>query len=249
MAYTQVDLCAYIDGSASEELARSIETDMARDPDLEDRLLALDPLAEPVRNAFAEVSTPDPAGFLPASGDAGPEEQRFFRKIMPLSAAACVGALLAFGLFFMSSEDQTWRMQVANYQALYTFDTVSGPVGSDLERAQQTANAGLKIGLQDLDKITARAKDLTHVRTQILQVNGVPLVQIVFRTADGTPIALCGLPRDGSAGSDAVTVGTMAQMASAAFETEHHSWLLIGSGDEGFISENAQLFKNALQDI
>lgn len=246
MAYSDDDLKAFIDGTASDELSQRIAVDLATDRALEDRVMALDPGIGAAAPAFAElkgpakdaVKLPDPAKSETQPG--------FIRKLLPLVAAGLVGAFLASG-FLEPPEDTTdWRVQVANYQALYSLDTVLDAPFSAEELAEQTALASDRIGLSDLATALAEAEGLTHVRTQTLQVNGTPLAQVVFKTADGVPVALCGIASENSAASNEIGVGRMSKMKSAAFETAGHSWLLIGGKDADLIIENAKLFRDAL---
>lgn len=245
MAYTDADLLSYLRGDGDPATAGAIEADLTRDAALEERLMALDPIAEPIKAAFDGVAPADPAAFVPETPAQAPSR---WPHALTLVAAGLVGAAVMFGTFNLRSPAPDWRMQVANYQALYGPETVGGALLSAEERAFQTEQAGAKIALAGLEAVTGVTPDLTHVRTQILQVDGTPLAQIVFRTADGQPVALCGLPHSG-ASSDAIAVMDRADLASAAFETAGHSWLLIGTDDLDFIATQAEVFQAALDQV
>lgn len=248
MTYTDEDLIAFLDGTASEELAVSIETELAGDTDLEVRLRRLDPLSVPVSDAFSHLEGPaENAVDLPAIN---PEARAgSLARFLPLVAAALLGAVVATALMPPSPDAADWRVQVANYQALYGERTVSATQFSSEELAEQTTVAGQEIGLAGLATVPELANGLTHVRTQILQIDGVPLAQIVFRTDDGVPVALCGLPRDSVTAVSEIGVGSMSKMRSASFDTDSHSWLLIGGKDSDLIVENAKLFQSALEGL
>ncbi len=247
MAYTDAELQAFLDGTAPADMAESIAREMAADQALEERVFALDPLAEPVRAAFDAVAPPDATRFLPAQEVTTPASGR--AGLTYALAAACAVLALALALNLRPAPAPDWQAQVAAYQALYGVDTVAGEIASDATREAQTTLAGERIALSGLGSVTGAADGLTHVRTQILQIDGVPLAQIVFRTADGTPVALCGLQGTAAGGLQDMQVGVMEALASASFETDTHSWLLIGTDDLDFVRDSAAAFQAALSQI
>lgn len=246
VAYQDNDLLAYLNGTAPDELARAIETDMAADQTLEDRLMALDPMLAPVRNAFSHVTTPNPSEFVPSRS--GAARNMPWRAAALVAAGVCAG-VLGFAMFEGKAAPPAWQDQVASYQALYAADTVAGPQRSEEERRTQTIRAGQRIGHADLARAMKASTELTHVRTQILQVDGVPLAQIVFRTTDGLPVALCGLALPGGQTLEGMVLTDMENLASASFQTQNHAWLLIGTTDPDLIATSAARFKDALQDL
>lgn len=248
MVYQDEDLLSYLKGTASERLAQAIEEDMARDAALEDRIMALDPLNAPVRSAFAKVETPDADTFVSIEPPRNPIVG-FPLRAAALVAAGVLAGVLGLSVLNDSNAAPSWQTQVANYQALYGHDTVAGPQRPSAERLAQTELAGARIGLENLVQTLEATPDLTHVRTQILQVNGVPLAQIVFRTSDGTPVALCGLPLAEGATPQDLQMSDMDEMASATFQTGNHSWLLIGTDDPELISKSARTFQSVLRDL
>lgn len=249
MTYTDDDLIAFLNGEAEETLAISIEEAIAADPTLEDRLMALDPGIGAAKEAFEELEGPKEGAInlpLPQSAE---KSSGFFGKLLPLAAAALVGAFLVSGFLDPAEDDTNWRVQVANYQALYSADTVGNASFSDAELNAQTSLAAERIGLPDLIVALGETQGLTHVRTQTLQVNGTPLAQIVFKTADGIPVALCGIARTEGGATPEIGFGRMAKMQSASFETNGHSWLLVGGEDPDLILENAKQFRDALNEL
>lgn len=79
-----------------------------------------------------------------------------------------------------------WRQAVADYQTLFTTDSLTPYQGGDSGIELASAKVGLKLQdlAQDMD-------DLNFRRVQVLQFNGKPLVQFAFLSADGLPVSFC----------------------------------------------------------
>ena len=249
MTYTDDDLIAFLNGEADETLATGIEEAIAADPTLEDRLMALDPGIGAAEEAFEELKGPKEGAISLPPSQSADSSPGVIRKVLPLAAAALVGAFLVSGFLEPPEDDTNWRVQVANYQALYSADTVGSTSFSNVDLEIQTSLAAERIGLPDLILALQATQGLTHVRTQTLQVNGTPLAQVVFKTADGVPVALCGIARTEGSASAEIGFGRMAKMQSASFETNGHSWLLVGGKDADLILENAKQFRDALNEL
>jgi anti-sigma factor RsiW len=83
-----------------------------------------------------------------------------------------------------------WVRAAANYQQLYTRDTVA-QIEPDTDLSAKTVDQirrtdGLALRIPDL-----RAAGLTFKGVQRLRFNNKPLVQIVYLPAQGDPVALC----------------------------------------------------------
>ncbi|MFM0075954.1 anti-sigma factor [Paraburkholderia sediminicola] len=132
-----------------------------------------------------------------------------FRTAMPwlavafIAGAFCCGAVLRFapgaaqGGFAQPPAQMAagtgtspWVMAAANYQRLYTRDTVEFDSSNMATAAHIVDNIrrddGLPIHVPDL-----RSAGLTFKRIQRLRFNNRPLVQIVYLPEKGLPVALC----------------------------------------------------------
>lgn len=125
-----------------------------------------------------------------------------------VAGAFCFGAILRFapgaarGGFALQgapvaaqTRTSPWIMAAANYQRLYTRDTVAFD-SSNLAAAAHTVenirrDDGLPIRIPDL-----RSAGLTFKRIQRLHFNDKPLVQIVYLPEKGMPVALCAMKDD-----------------------------------------------------
>lgn len=239
MTWSTQDLQAYLAGDASAADAAAIEADLARDPQLETRLMALDPLSDQLGGA--------------ADAMAGPSDAQMAQWVTPettqrsfgwshLAAAAVVGAVLvgAGWLANPAASTSNWRVQVATYQALYSPETIAAIAFDADELATQIDTVGARVGFNNLRQITDNIDELELLRGQILTHDGQPLAQIVFASAAGEPIALCLIKRDADADDAEITMANLSGLASASFETENHSWILIGTQDEALIARTAR---------
>ncbi len=221
MTYSDDILKAYLEGRLAADKAAALEDAAADDPDLQDRLAELDPVAGPVRAAFEHL--PD-ADDLPKLGTVTAQPRHVGR--MGVLAAAVAG-LLGFALaFFVTRPDPIgWQEQVALYQALYVAETVAPLDASDAALEEQFSRANEALGT-DLRPADFKAlPGLTLKRAQILSFEDIPLVQIAFAGADGTPFAFCILK---NADAGPLTQVELAGLATAHWARGGYGYMLVG---------------------
>ena len=192
MSYSDKQLKAYLDGSLEPEIVDAIDQQLSADPELEKRLLALEPLRPVIGAAFETV--PNAARLaaldIPAPAQSSAPTRRFF---LAGGIAAASGAA-GFGIAALSTPPAAplgWQEQVAIYQALYGPETVEhiDPTPEALDAQFARASAALGRDMQAAD--VAGLDGLTLRRAQILNFEGRPLVQIVFSAESGEPVAFC----------------------------------------------------------
>ena len=195
MTFTDDQLRAYLDGKAPEAEAVAIEAERVSSPDFEARLMALDTLAAPVRQVFQSV----PASIRVSEMVPAPRENVSQRSgWMAAGIGLLAGLVLGIaGLTLAPFSNQNsapelgWRMQVALYQALYTPDTIShlntDPAVLDAQFQRASAALGRDLSVDDLEDLPG----LDLRRAQVLAFGDRALVQIVFGSDDGAPVAFC----------------------------------------------------------
>lgn len=242
MSWTTQDLQAYLVGQASAADAAAIEADLLADPALEDRLMALDPLAAQLEGASAAITGPTAAQTAQWTAATVVKTANHGFDWRHIAASAVLGAVITSGIWLANSATSTpdWRAEVATYQALYSPETIAAISLDEGVLSQQIDDVGARVGFKDLRQLTDNMQDLELLRGQILAHEGQPLAQIVFSSADGLPIALCLIARDDADADGAITMANRAGLASASFETENHSWLLIGTQDDALIARTAE---------
>lgn len=197
-------LTAFLDGEADPETSKIIADLMATDPAMAARLDALKIPLPAIREAFDRAMEAAPSATLdglqqrPLSDHGGEDRRLWWKKGLQLAAAASVLAFvigLSAGRMSLtpdSSED--WRVAVAEYQALYSQDTLGSidPAATVAEDGIRSVAA--KVGAPILPETLASLDQLTFKRAQILRWEKAPLAQFAFLSDRGEPFALCATP-------------------------------------------------------
>lgn len=240
MTYTDDILYTYLAGSLDADTAYSLEADIADDRELEARLMALDPFAAPIKEAFANIPTPERVTALAQTVQfAQPSSMPWLRY----AAAAMVGVTIGYSTFAIQPGNgpllSDWRDQVAAYQVLYVTETVQGISATPEEISAQFSMANTQIGLDLQQAALGKIPTLDLKRAQVLGFKDQPLIQIAFEGSNGTPVALCIIRND--AGAGALEAETLAGLASASWSTDTHSFLLIGGTEQAQITQTASM--------
>lgn len=236
--FSDEDLIAYHTGDLDAERGRALETALGSDPDLERRLMALDPLAPVVAQAFHGIPEKDRLdGLMPDDKPVVDPRSGWPRMAAMLVAGALIGAA---AMALRGDRDQAlmadWREQVAAYQVLYVAETVENIQPTQAGLNTQFARAQEVLGLDLKKEILADLSPLDLRRAQILGYQGRPLVQVAFRAPDGSPIAFCIIRGQGS-GSTPRQMSTLAGLSSASWSTDGYEFLLIGGQDSSLIRD------------
>ena len=88
------------------------------------------------------------------------------------------------------SRHEAWRQAVADYQVLYTRETLAG-LGADRGRQDDgLARVGAQLGLE-LAPNAVMAPELDYKRAQVLEFGDQPLAQLAYLHEDEIPVAFC----------------------------------------------------------
>lgn len=228
------EITAFLDGEATAELAAQIEARLETDAELTERLTNLSLPKDALRAAFDQVLPMAPR--LPASLLEPASNANRWRVAMVAGVALLAGLLIGVGgLRWTSQPSDSWLQAVAVYQSLYVPQTVALAEGQSADR-QKLAALSDEIAL-DLTPL-GDLQSLSFRRAQLLGFEGTPLVQIVFATERGTPIALCILPMTGA--EKPLEFSTLAGLSAANWSTGSHGILLIGGTDDDLIEHVAR---------
>lgn len=115
-----------------------------------------------------------------------------------VAAAAAVAGFLFGASPFAEPVADKWVQQAAIYQALCVPETVAPISLSAEELDAQLTRASEALGRDFPRSDLEGLPGLTFKRAQILGFEGAPLIQLVFATADGTPVAFCVVAQDGT---------------------------------------------------
>ena len=237
-------LNAYLAGAASAEDAARIEAALATDPALERRLMALDPSAAPVREVFAPLPGPKRLEALRA---ALPEAESAARR-GPWRGGMAIAASLAFGVLIgsqmlspLTATASDWRLEVARYQALYVPETVAYLDATPDTLAQEMARASEALDLVLPVEALQSVGGLQLRRAQVLGFEGQPLIQLAYTDAQGTPFALCIMPGQSGGGAE-----KLAGLATHAWASDSHGFVLVGDGPQADVSRLADAFASGV---
>ncbi|MEL6882870.1 MAG: hypothetical protein AAFP87_00070 [Pseudomonadota bacterium] len=243
--FSDEDLTAFLDGEADDTLTADIADQLERDPDLADRLAALDiplvPLAEAYNALLAEAP---PMPELPEmTRPADPVRRTGWGWgvggfATGIAAGLAVAAFVGFGAP-PPAPAPSWAAFVASYQSLYTEATLRDVDPTPAETQAQLAAVSASLGLDVTD--LPNADGLNFKRAQVLNFRGKPLVQIAYLRNDGTPVALCIIP----AGPDEkpLNMGQAQGMDVARWNTPGYGFLLIGGADPAPLAAEADTFR------
>jgi len=240
-SYSDQELKAYLDGSFSEDEAVLLEDALSRSPELEQRLLALEPLSPFAREAFAAVP-PDTRlkGLLPSE-----TTQKSPRRAAQLSLVACLAGAIGFALaaFVAPSNDLGWREQIAVYQALYVPETIASIQPSDAELDLQFGRGTDVLGREVRPDMVRGLNGFELRRAQVLQSAQQKIVQIVFAGPEGEPFAFCIVALDGAAQGTDLEFEELAGVPTAHWVEGDYGYMLVGRVAPQLMRDTAQTLR------
>ena len=240
MTYSDKTLMAFINGELGVSEAHAIEAEMRANPDLERRIMALDRFGGTIRDNMLDLPNRERLDNISDTLDLSGKPSRSwpFGQVAAIAAALMIGVFAGYS-FLPQNTDQSndWRVEVARYQALYVPETVANlnadpnMLQAQFKRASQAVDLDLfPEDLNDLGKLSLG-------RAQILGYQNQPLVQIVFKTPQGTPIAFCIMKKEDKASKKGIEELRLAGLSSGSWETSSHRMIVIGGQDRQLISD------------
>ena len=236
------ELTAYLDGELSGESAHHLEMLVATDTHVAARLefltrgtdLPLEAAFAPLLDAAPKVRLEALLSNIPAlravseAGVSSPGRRGFLAAI---AASLVAGVFLDRGLVELGhrtvpeDESSHWRGVVAQYIALYTSDTLAGPMPTRQVEESQLARLEQQLGLS-LSPEAVSLPDVDFRHAQLLRYDDRSLGQIAYLDPATGPLALCIVRSDGPpAGPD---IETRKGMNIVFWSTATHSYMLVG---------------------
>lgn len=204
------DLVAYLDGFTSQEQGGSIERALKQDPNLRARFDVLRHGERPFLRAYDRLLERAPVDRLahlaglpdarPPATDNPPMRYGSFTQIALMFLAVTFGGVATYLAMQYTQQranpeiavrDDTWRQAVAEYQVLYTRQTLNAVKLSPRQLERSFARLSGALGME-VSPAKLNVAGLYLKRGQVLGWKGQPLVQIAFLPrAKGNPIAFC----------------------------------------------------------
>jgi anti-sigma factor RsiW len=218
MTFDDNAVAQYFNGRLSHESMVVFEQKLMDDPSFEQRVMALDPARAPVATAFAHLTPP--AFTLPQA------TSNSYWKPAAIGLAACL-AIGAVGLSLLPGQVPDWHVQVAQYQALYTPQTIAMIENSPTAKVEQfdvlAQGLGVPFGADDLEGV----EGLELLRGQLLGFEDQPLAQIVFASDSQKPIALCLMQTD-AADNETLVTAMLSGIETVSWVKDGYAYILLG---------------------
>lgn len=247
MTYSDQELLDFLNGDVDPRRAEQIEQTMRVDRALEHRVMALDPVAAPVRDAMKGLPGRRVLTDLERVALDGSNRGTKPTQWMKLAAVLVLGAALGGGAMWLGVPPaDDWRGRVAQYQSLYVADTVRLTIASADVLEQQLEVASEKLG-RPLEQTSLEAPaSLKLARVQVLGLDDAPLIQIVYQDADGTPFALCVTTAGPQGRANEPASEMLHGLATTAWEDGAFRYVFVGGDDLGTTGEVASQLKSML---
>ena len=250
MKYTDEVLTAYLDGELDKAIAEELKSQVGHDAALAARLEQLRFDISALQNDYMALSVNAPLNELSTASTQGASRELISganglrRKLfVTASCAACllVGLLIGAGAVGLrDSPQKSWREAVAEYQVLYTSDTLTlNAVTSDEVDATLKELSG-KVGI-DLNRSRLQLQGAQFRRGQMLQFNDKSLVQLAYLHDGATPLAFC-LTRDGGPDQE-MQFETREGLPIAHWSNDGVSYMVIGNVSQDKLSAHATSLK------
>ncbi|MDM9647494.1 zf-HC2 domain-containing protein [Rhizobium sp. S163] len=231
------ELTAYLDGELPPAEAARLEALLETDAELAARLEFLSRASLPFAQAFDPLLAQAPKAELEAilsrlsdTPAAAPAPSR--RRFLGALAACLVGGVIADRAFIglsrqlaATDENSEWRATVADYIALYTPETLAGPVPSLASQEGQLSAVEARLGLR-LSPEAIALSGVDFKRALLLQYDDQPLAQLAYLDPETGPLALCIVRSDD--GPKAPDVEARKGMNVVYWSDKTHAFMLIG---------------------
>ena len=230
------ELTAYLDGELPPAEAARLEALLETDADLAARLVFLSRASLPFTHAFDPLLSQAPKAELEAilsrlsakPSAANPGRRRFLGTLVACLVAGVIADRAFIGLsrqLAADDENSEWRATVADYIALYTPETLAGPVPSLAAQAGQLSAVEARLGLS-LSPEAIALPGVDFKRALLLQYDDQPLAQLAYLDPETGPLALCIVRSDD--GAKPPDVEARKGMNVVYWSDKTHAFMLIG---------------------
>lgn len=235
MATTQItdeELTAYLDSELDSQMAAQVEHALSTNPAISERLRALEIVKQDLMPAFDSILKDAPISPPFGAPTRSVARGSFVRVATALVAGLVAVAVIIRGYPVDPTQGLELDEQIAVYQNLYVYETLSSLDFTESEKSRQLSSLSDRIGY-DLSPF-AQIEGLEFVRGQLLGFDGEGLAHLSYLSADGHPIALCAVRTASPEQLDA-TVTELLGMTAVKWQDAGYSFVLIGELEPGII--------------
>ena len=242
-SFTDEELVAYLDKALPSDRYTAIERMCTSDATLRERLIALEVDMDAIREAFdlhlAAAPVDELRQRLAATSTRSRSPRRRNWRWMQLAAALFIGAALGTSgrSILPRAQASDWHVAVADYQALYTMDTLRLLNADPAVIARQVQFAATVLGrMVQVDNLQVTGLELK--RAQVLAFEHQPLIQVADLDREKIPIAFCAMRTP--AADEPVHISMINGLATAIWNRGGYGYMVIGGTDESAIQAIAQ---------
>lgn len=229
-------LMLYLDGKLTPTEQQLLEEALQHDAHLREQLSWLEASQLPYKTAFEEVTQP------PVPEDTKDwvnnlckqqVQSQYQSKTMYLGGIAvffCIGLFFGYGFALNKDKQNTldWVTPIAQYQSLYVKETIEplafNPSLTNGVLEQVKNRYGLELSIPDLTQL---GKDFKRI--QFLEMEGQPVLQLVYKDEQGLPLALCVvINRDAFSEEIAPSLTNHKHIKSLTWQANHTGITLLG---------------------
>ncbi len=241
---TDEDIVRFLDDEMALEDRASFEEVIAASPELGDRVLAMTLDVPSLRADWDDALSEAPALELPEPV-VPPVPHRSWAGWQMAAAAVMLFAVgLGLGLGYEpTAPEGDWHQAVADYQVLYTTETVTATPLSPEQRANGLALVSERVGVA-LSSEGIELDGLAFQRAQVLEFDGQPLAQLVYLDGDGLPIAFCIMRRTES--DTGVADREIAGLNASSWQDGAHGYIVIGAATPAKIRAAADTLRSRM---
>lgn len=244
MKWSDEQILAYLDGVLDLEEGRALYLDRQNDPQLDAYIAAMEIDREEISSAGEQLLAGAPQfAFEKAKQTDSQAGQNLWRY-----GSMAAGFALVFAAGFLTSKllpadnppPAKWVQAVAEYQMLYTGETLDLVEKTTDQRAREVAQIGRKIDLV-LAASDLKVDGLNFKRGQLLTFKKMQLVQFAFVDKSGVPVAFCIIRRNKKQHKSLADKKLVAGMNATVWSQGNYGFVVIGKIAPNKIHDYAQV--------
>jgi len=249
--WSDEQIIAYLDGKLDMEQGKTLHHDRQRDGELDAYITSMEIDTSALANAANDFPQDAPQFDFEKSTHQGKQRPPIWRQ-----TAMAASILAVFGAGFLTSNllprknppPSGWVQAVAEYQMLYSGETLKLIQKTEDESAREVANIGRK-----LDIILARSDlqidGLKLRRGQLLNFKNKPLVQFAYLDNNGTPIAFCIIKRGQKPDQPMKAQSLIAGQNAVVWGKGEFGFVVIGKAKPSVINQYAEKLKTRMTSL
>ncbi len=243
--WSDEQIIAYLDGKLDMEQGKALHRDRQLDAELDAYITSME-----IDTAALASTANDLPQDAPQFDFEKTIQQVDQKKPIWRQAALAASILAIFGAGFLTASllprdnppPSGWVQAVAEYQMLYSGETLKLIQKTDDESAREVAEIGRKLDII-LAKSDLQIEGLKLRRGQLLNYKNKPLVQFAYLDKDGTPIAFCIIKRSKDSDQPLTAKSLLAGQNAVVWGKGKFGFVVIGKAKPSVISAYAEKLK------